>query len=690
MPPPTPAPASPAVPSPTLNTLHPPLRCGKFKSLLADPASRQQRRDEALKRKASDTAPNVPNQKPCLSKPGCGSQIEKTTGCDHMTCNCEFEFCYVCRAPYAGPQGIRMIMARKNKNNPRIPPWVTARPYFKHAAQAFKDAHRPHWNPKTIWVGDPLTRDYYSARKGIDKLYGLPPGRDIIPQNPYNEEDIAYARANKTLPLRRDARGNPIPPVPAAPPLHPPRPKNNYPYDFWPQEPWHPDPYDPARDITMEFLAENTYIFLETAPNQWPVRDESDMRGAKWLGQGAYGCAGLWCQVNPTYVIERRFVIKEARMTKGDWRDPIKWRDQVPQEIRVHQLVDSNRANAVGDHDTIIEHYGYRLMMRQRRYRIYLAYYEGGDLHSALRGRMPDPELVELYTSPRKSETKVRAGYSWDAELRCYKDPEDNLPPVIPERLILEIIDSLAKACQILHFGQVNYEVVAAGAKRITHRDIKPDNIFIKPSFEFEEFPKFVLGDLGLSFFSHDRDEDNGVAHGSRAPPDNPDQYAWSHEQFDHRYAPEVYEKTQETHPHPIGEKTDVWQIGAVLFWLLTNGFEHSSRGPKALLYDIPTYISRAERFPRIERYDGTDMFDDELYPTLLRYAPALRNLYARCVNWDPDHRPGLQDVREDLQLILNADPEMSADRTYGPLLMRMENDFIVGALFPFYPQGGL
>ncbi|KAH7555581.1 hypothetical protein BM1_07204 [Bipolaris maydis] len=588
-------------------------------------------------------------------------------------------------------------MTRKNRNNPHVPPWVTAIPYFKHAAKAFKDAHRPHWTPiqlrntiETIWAGDTLTRDYYSARKGKTRLYGLPPGRDIIPQNPYNEQDIAHARANKTLPPRRDAGGNPIPPVPAAPPLPPPRPRNNYPYDFWPREPWHPDPIDPARDMTMEFLAQNDYVFLETAPNQWPVRDESNFRGAKWLGNGSYGCAGLWCQVKPTNTIEGRFVIKEARMSKGDWRDPIKWRDQVPQEIRIHQLVDSNRANASDNHDTIIEHYGYRLMMRQRRYRIYLAYYQGGNLHSALSGSMPNQELVDLYTSPRIDPTKRREGYNWDAELRCYRDPENNLPTILPERLIWEIIDSLTKACQILHFGQADYEVVAPGAKRITHRDIKPDNIFIETMMDNDEFPRFILGDLGLSFFSHGKDEDNGVPHGSRAPPDNPDQYTWSHECFDHRYAPEVYEKTQESNPHPIGEKTDVWQIGAVLFWLLTNGFANSSRGPKAPLYDIPTYISQAERFPRIDRFKQTDRFDDEMYPTLLRYAPKFRNLCARCVNWDPDNRPGLMEVREDLRQILDEDPEMSADRDYGPLRPQEDKEFRLGAHFPCYPQVGL
>ncbi|EUC51132.1 hypothetical protein COCMIDRAFT_21516 [Bipolaris oryzae ATCC 44560] len=596
-------------------------------------------------------------------------------------------------------------MARRNRNNPRVPPWATAKPYFRHAARAFKDAHRLDWTLiqlqntiETIWAGDELTRDYYEARRGRERLYGLPPGRDIIPQNPYNEADVAHAKANKTLPLRRDARGNPIPPVPAAPPLPPPRPRNNYPYDFWPREPWHPEPIDATRDMTPKFISENTYVFLETPPHQWPVSDESDMRGAKFLGYGSYGCAGLWCQVNPTNVIEKRFVIKEARMSKSDWRDPINWRDQLPKEIRIHQLVDSDRARnrAYGsfDHDTLIEHYGYRLMLRQRKYRIYLAYYEGGDLHSALKGRMPSPELLDLYTSPRKRETEAQEGYYWDAELRCYRDQGDNLPPVLPERLIIEIITALTKACQILHFGQAEDERLIPGAERITHRDIKPDNIFIAPSNQPGEFPTFVLGDLGLAFFPHRRDEDDDIPRLSRAPPDNPNQYTWSHDTFDHRYAPEVYGQTQDTKPNEIGEKTDVWQIGAVLFWLLANGFENSARGPQAVEWGYPQFISRPERFPRMERYSGPDgldnRFDLELFPTLLRYAPKLRNLCAKCVNWDPDHRPTLQDISWELDEILEADLDMSVNRSYGLLITKVDMEFVVGSLWPYYPQGGL
>ena len=38
------------------------------------------------------------NTKPC---PSCKSQIEKSIGCDHMTCTkCEYEFCYICLGPY--------------------------------------------------------------------------------------------------------------------------------------------------------------------------------------------------------------------------------------------------------------------------------------------------------------------------------------------------------------------------------------------------------------------------------------------------------------------------------------------------------------------------------------------------------------------------------------------------------------
>ncbi|EAT82199.1 hypothetical protein HBH56_107170 [Parastagonospora nodorum] len=41
--------------------------------------------------------------------PKCGKRGDKVSGCDHMTCEqCQFEYCWRCLAPYAGPEGIRL------------------------------------------------------------------------------------------------------------------------------------------------------------------------------------------------------------------------------------------------------------------------------------------------------------------------------------------------------------------------------------------------------------------------------------------------------------------------------------------------------------------------------------------------------------------------------------------------------
>lgn len=57
--------------------------------------------------------------------------------------------------------------------------------------------------------------------------------------------------------------------------------------------------------MKLEEIGNNPNVWLQALPHQWPVRDEANMRGAKWLGNGAYGCAGLWCQVSATNTIER-------------------------------------------------------------------------------------------------------------------------------------------------------------------------------------------------------------------------------------------------------------------------------------------------------------------------------------------------------------------------------------------------
>lgn len=93
--------------------------------------------------------------------------------------------------------------------------------------------------------------------------------------------------------------------------------------------------------------------------------------------------------------------------------------------------------------------------MHQRRYRIYLRYYAGGDLESALGwGDVnPDPNRIER-------------------------------PQAAPERFIWHVLQSLVNACRVLQTGfdeplAEGEEELFANWKPLTHLDIGLRNIFI-------------------------------------------------------------------------------------------------------------------------------------------------------------------------------------------------------------------
>lgn len=122
---------------------------------------------------------------------------------------------------------------------------------------------------------------------------------DLVPVNPWDRGDAASAKANRRLP---PAHGI----IPNAPPIPPNyerlRPRNAYPYDFWPNPPWDPEPghdVDPslAVDLTEINIEEDVRVeWIATRPFMWPVQNEDDWENKRYLGAGAYGCAGLWCQ----------------------------------------------------------------------------------------------------------------------------------------------------------------------------------------------------------------------------------------------------------------------------------------------------------------------------------------------------------------------------------------------------------
>ncbi|CAK4030378.1 Hypothetical predicted protein [Lecanosticta acicola] len=66
--------------------------------------ARRRRREELKKEEELSKEMVEQTSKPC---PNCKVPLYKYVGCDHVRCKrCNHEFCYVCFAPYAGPDGI--------------------------------------------------------------------------------------------------------------------------------------------------------------------------------------------------------------------------------------------------------------------------------------------------------------------------------------------------------------------------------------------------------------------------------------------------------------------------------------------------------------------------------------------------------------------------------------------------------
>jgi hypothetical protein len=77
-------------------------------------------------------------------------------------------------------------------------------------------------------------------------------------------------------------------------------------------------------------------------------------------------------------------VIKETATSTRDWRDLRNWRDRLPREIRIHQLVEQGHADRPAMLRDIVRYRAHRLMMRKRKYRLFLDFHAGGDLYKAM------------------------------------------------------------------------------------------------------------------------------------------------------------------------------------------------------------------------------------------------------------------------------------------------------------------
>ncbi|KAF1918297.1 hypothetical protein BDU57DRAFT_537869 [Ampelomyces quisqualis] len=95
--------------------------------------------DEYDVRKRWESIPMTEEDKACkafveatsMVCPGCKARVHKSSGCNHMTCKCGHQFCYLCGAPYRGRTGILAVgnavhrpdcpTHTRNLNTPRAP-----------------------------------------------------------------------------------------------------------------------------------------------------------------------------------------------------------------------------------------------------------------------------------------------------------------------------------------------------------------------------------------------------------------------------------------------------------------------------------------------------------------------------------------------------------------------------------------
>ncbi|KAH7068388.1 hypothetical protein BKA63DRAFT_581862 [Paraphoma chrysanthemicola] len=447
------------------------------------------------------------------------------------------------------------------------PPFRRIYDYFRHDAVMYMQEHRGAWTKQqrsntisTIWAGHPTIQDHYAGSENQD------PGPQLlepnpIPDRPYTATDAARAKRTGRLPNREqgaqvaqldrpevevepvEARGDepqdgqevddwshgaanaPEDDVSTATGAN----VDKMPYDFWPfpDDPaWNSDLILPALQEGADGKMVKNHALLQTKP-----------------------LISLCVEVDDNANITRKMVLKDTQIAdRRDWRDPKIWRGRVPQEIRCHQLIEQRREAEPEACRYLLRFLGYRLMMVQMRYRIYLEHYEVGDLYHAMS----------------------------DYDKKCTAE-------FLPEVFIWYVMKALAMACLVLHKGTVADEPLE-GWKPMTHLDVTPTNVLLSlkrrkreaaldddvqtpvsdgpftkktkhgtwTSRDWETLPILpVLADFGVAFYS--------FGDGSCPISDNPEDYLIQREAT--RYAPE--RQNPEGPPWtPLGEKTDVWGSG--------------------------------------------------------------------------------------------------------------------------------
>jgi hypothetical protein len=132
-----------------------------------------------------------------------------------------------------------------------------------------------------------------------------------------------------------------------------------------------------------------------------------------------------------------------------------------------------------------------------------------------------------------------------------------------------------------------------------------------------------------------------------------------------------------------LNEKTDIWSIGALIWYLITN---RSVTGPQRELHfpeDMPQNVNVGEvDHGRLDE-PGARPFEGLGFPALSKYSQELESLVTRRLSWEQEHRPDLITLRAGTDVYLVSHPTVRDGRDFGPLRMpNLEDGLRVGELF--------
>ncbi|KAF9692816.1 hypothetical protein EKO04_009107 [Ascochyta lentis] len=597
----------------------------------------------------------------------------------------------------------------------------------------------------TIYHGDPTVRQHYStSNTEISTLLNL------FPDVAYTTANVVEARSHHTLPgvlasvqippapLTRHAR--PVQPGQPTEPAHPIQPARSTrsataarsaqspqptqttpavqapavvgsiasthtgtPYEFWPPLPW---PYEPdLPDVGAGVMSlQNKSIFMNTMPHQ--LDEETSWHGAKFIGSGSSGAAGLWCKVDEQGNVIDRMVVKDnVAFLRDGWRDPKNWRDRLPREIAIHRRLESRRSAETEACRHIVKYRGHRLLMSRRRFRLYTDYASGGDLQVAMTKSFHDKSSG---VQPKDASTQE----------------------FIPEAFIWHTIKALASACLIMQHGTASDEP-AEDWRPIVHLDLQLPNILLNiqnkkrkrsadetdnssvagPSKRLKSIEQAaaegtrtgtgghdtsqtspedaqiedkeivpMLTDFGLSTFDLDFDHCPGLN-------ENPLDHILPHSHYNTRYSPEhQYQNPEDI--QSLDEKTDVWGIGRIAWALIVNQWDPfgpmREGGPEDPITGSPLLpLSRRVSYNMgiNDFYDQEVLIGSREWPAVNLYSEPLKALVRDCLRFWKDYRPTPREVLDRVNNHLLANPQLvdGMDVVGTGLVLPDDNGFQVG-----------